>query len=576
MVSWNAALWKVKTQDNFHPGISGILPLFVIAFGLSFAAKPAFANQTCPSGADYLSAAQVPNPPQVTLSSLGIKTCYYASKSTGSDTLYDGTQETISGSHGPWAHIPGMIGCTGNCAALTPSPGTGFILLGGDSWVASDLGINTCPGSPCWNGTSSNPFYIGVDETWYNSSACSSWCRPIFNLQNSTGTLTGNAVVWLYSDYWIFDDIEITGYQQTTGGGDVIATVGNSNQVERNYVHGWSRTSGSSAYNSYCFTTNTGSGSGGVNSAIHDNVCDGSDAANLDFMGGVLHSPSLYNNVIRYVYNGTNGNFNTIHDNLIEYNYTATSGDHCNMMNDQGPYSGTIAYAYNNVIRNAGCPGGVVMFIISNATCSCTTYEFNNVLYNNDTSSGGGPGNGTHTPTGTYYDFNNTAVTNATNCAGNGDPSDNPGLATSDYGNFHCISTISPLCLTTSAVCNSEGGPLLQLPGTSAGESDCNCSPQYDQYTSSETYAYSPVASTNSTVGAGTNNMLLCTTIASSNAAAGTACQSDTTYPEYNTTIHAVTFRTPNARPLIGAWDIGAYQYVSGPSAPTGLTASVL
>lgn len=474
-----------------------------------------------------------------TVKSTFAQTTHYISKSLGSDSN-NGTSKST-----PWGHLPGMPSCTGNCAAYSPVAGDQFILYGGDTWVASDLGINFFP----WAGTSGNPIYIGVDKTWFTGS---SWTRPIFNCQNTTCTLTGGSVVWIYGNYVTIDNIELTGYKNVAGAGAALVGLNQTGDIVSNfYIHGWSRDS--TVNHMYAISANI------AGSQVHDNVIDGSDSPNQDFMGGVLHAEQLYNNVIRYVYNGTNGLFNIVHDNLVEYNYVAADGDHCNMMNVQAPMSGTTAYAYNNVIRNAGCPGGVVMFILSNTTCSCTTYEFNNVLYNNDISSGGGPGNGTHTPTGTYYDFSNTAQTDATNCAGNGDPSDNTGLATSDYGNFHCISSITPLCLTTSAVCNNQGGNLQQAL-TAANKAG---------YASSETYAYSPPSSGSPTVGAGLNNTSLCGTIAGSNATAGTACQLDTTYPEYNTTSHTVTFRSPNARPTSAAWDVGAYQYAGAGTSPT-------
>src|SRR3984957_20427463 len=92
---------------------------------------------------------------------------YYISKSTGSDSNTSTLAQTKST---PWAHFPGMTGCTSACAAYTPVPGDHFILKGGDTWSAPDLGIYFQ-----WSGTSSSRIYIGVDQTWY---AGSSWVRP--------------------------------------------------------------------------------------------------------------------------------------------------------------------------------------------------------------------------------------------------------------------------------------------------------------------------------------------------------------------------------------------------------------
>lgn len=112
---------------------------------------------------------------------------YYISKSLGSDS-YTSTQAQSKST--PWAHLPGMPSATGNASAHTPSAGDSFILYGGDTWTASDLGINwtNYTGSaancvlPYGSGATSSCIYVGVDKTWYKSSTCgSSWCRPIFN-----------------------------------------------------------------------------------------------------------------------------------------------------------------------------------------------------------------------------------------------------------------------------------------------------------------------------------------------------------------------------------------------------------
>lgn len=345
----------------------------------------------------------------VGLGNASAATTHYISKSTGSDSS-NGTDKTS-----PWAHLPGMPSCTANCASYTPSAGDQFILKGGDTWVASDLGINTCPGNPCWNGTSGSPISITVDKTWF---AGGSWARPIFNLQNSTSTLTGGSVIWLYADNWTFDNIEITGYQQN-GTGVIITLIGANVEVKNVYIHNFSRTAGSSGSNSYCFSTNFATGSDGIGSSIHDSICDGGDSPNRDFMGGILHGYKVYNNVIRFVYNGMNGLFTDIHGNLVDTNYISTSGDHCNMIFPQDTYPGSnTVLIYNNVIRNKTC--GTTLFTLANSSnTSAVAYQYNNVLYNN-ASGNDGVGSGGHDTTGVYYNYNNTVVS-LDNCFGNGE-----------------------------------------------------------------------------------------------------------------------------------------------------------
>ena len=63
----------------------------------------------------------------VTLSSIGITSCYYVSN-VGLDSN-NGTSESTSLLHAPW-----MTGYTGS--AITPAAGEGFIFRGGDSWHA--------------------------------------------------------------------------------------------------------------------------------------------------------------------------------------------------------------------------------------------------------------------------------------------------------------------------------------------------------------------------------------------------------------------------------------------------------
>jgi hypothetical protein len=478
---------------------------------------------------------------------------YYISKSTGSDANTSAQAQSKSTA---WAHLPGMPSCTSNCQSYKPVAGDRFILKGGDTWTASDLGIDWE-----WSGTSGSRIYIGVDQTWY---AGSSWVRPIFNCgSTSCVRQTYGNVIWLAGNYTTIDNIEFTGYQQS-GAGNLSAFYGNSNEIENFYFHGWSRTAGSSAYNTFVNTNNTSSG-GGIGSLFHDNVIDGSDSPNQDFMGGVLHGDQVYNNVIRYVYNN-NGGFNSVHGNLIEHNFISTSGDHCNMFFFQGIATGSVGYFYNNIVQHTGC--GSTLYMLSNSSCTtCTGYVYNNVFWDTNVSPEAITAGG-HVPTGTYYFYNNTIAPFGTNCMGNGDSGGGgSSKSTTHYANNHCIST-GAMCDGTGTTCVNDGTNLQQT----AAVANANTSPHFDQYTSSETYAYSPVASTNSTVGTGTNYTSMCSgTLA--------ALCSDTTYPTYDVLNHKVVMRTAVARPSSGSWNIGAYYYGGGGSPlvqpPTSLTLTV-
>ena len=133
--------------------------------------------------------------------------------------------------------------------------------------------------------------------------------------------------------------------------------------------------------------------------------------------------------------------------------------------------------------------------------------------------------------------------------------------------NNHWITGASPAISCSYSTCDFTTD-LLQSVATANAQG----------YTSGATYAFSPTSASGSTVGTGTNDQSVCTTIASLNAAAGTACQHSTGYAcVYNASNHTVS--CPNdteiSRPASAAWDIGAYQFGSGgPNPPTLLTAS--
>ena len=132
-----------------------------------------------------------------------------------------------------------MVSCSLNCASYRPSPGDHFILYGGDSWTASDLGV-----SFHWSGTSSSKIYIGVDKTWYRSGVCgSSWCRPIFNCGGAACAGNSNDYFQASGSYVTFDNIEMTGIYQndkTYGTDDFFVVYAPNVEIKNMYFHGWS------------------------------------------------------------------------------------------------------------------------------------------------------------------------------------------------------------------------------------------------------------------------------------------------------------------------------------------------
>src|SRR5581483_10240647 len=183
-------------------------------------------------------------------------THYISTSTVGASDSNNGTAKAT-----PWLHSPGMTGCTASCSSYTVVAGDQFIFKGGDTWSgAIGLDIET-------SGNSSTPNYYGVDKTWFSGG---SWARPIFDYAGTAGRANGGGAINFIGGNWnVIDNFEFKGYQQCAsgdvgctvpGGNDIIVTFGNDNEVENNYIHGWSRTTASSGFNSYCFSNNFGSG----------------------------------------------------------------------------------------------------------------------------------------------------------------------------------------------------------------------------------------------------------------------------------------------------------------------------
>ncbi|MGA8491162.1 MAG: hypothetical protein WB711_12110 [Terriglobales bacterium] len=591
-------------------------------------ALPAFAaGGACPSGANYTNPAN-PAGSLVTLSSLGVTSCYYVA-ANGSDTN-NGTSESS-----PFLHSPGMANCSSNCASVTLASGLGVIFRGGDTWHFGNSSASPYAGvaSRCAdngnnaaglclddiNATSSNPIYYGVDKTWKTGG---SWARPILTADNplcnsgTTGTMPDGATCtgttdWYgqpsyyvsscgyqvggsnvlvdvgFSKYIIVDNFEITSLCQShTGqptGYDDYVRYGSAQApiyFTNLYLHGASHlqfaakngtagcTSGTVCTNIYAFSGAVANGS--VGETIANNVVDFADS---DPGGEGLCFGGFYNvayNVFRYTTQCLANPLHLFHDNLYEYFF---ENGHSNMLEDLGEAAGANAI-YNNVFRHIEAyvtsGGGVGLWQLP--ASGTTDYFFNNLMYDVGNIEYINVGNSGST-LGNYTFFNNTFQTN---------PSQPilrceylTGGALTDTNN-HFIDDgtqyLGPCNKTTTT-------PLLQ----SNAQADANVSAHFDQYAGSESQGYSPVASTNSTVIAGTNVYTsMCGALGSAGlTTAQTACESNTTYAcSYagNGAGPVCPAGTVNARPSSTVWDVGAYEFNSldpPPNAPTGLTAIV-
>jgi hypothetical protein len=399
-------------------------------------------------------------------------------------------------------------------------------------------------------------------------------------------------MAYIYGEYITLDNIEFTGL--LTSGGNTSRMVaagggGGGDVIEHCYFHGWNHSATGDADNSFVVT------SGGTNGVIHDNVIDGADTlAATAVSGNPCSSPDgicqgmmtavngasqVYNNVIKNVTSGIVTSEDIMHDNWIGPVWLGFQGGHRNGVQVAGNENLSYILAYNNVltqVQNGGMGGFWLEQGSTNA--GVTAYVFNNLLFPG-TGTGAGLGEGMQfcqegSSCGPFYAFNNTMESQFA-LSGS--------MTSSSVANLY-----NNHCIGQTACPNNEGSwtvhettNLVQCSGTGTRCVDANSSPHFDQYTDSQTYADSPVASTNSTVGAGTNEQSLCTTIAGLNAAAGTACQNSNGYAcSYNTSNHTVScpIKTLVARPASTGWDIGAYQYNAGdppPNPPTALTAVV-
>lgn len=460
--------------------------------------------------------------------------------SSGSDTN-NGTSKAT-----PWAHVPGMPNCTSVCNSYSVQPGDQFILKGGESWLTASLPVS-------WNGSgnSSNRVVVGgLDQTWFTGA---SWTRPVFDCQ---ATECGGAVVTVGSaaHYVTFDSIEIKNLKQITGSVKGMQTLSDNTTFSNNYIHAWSRSAGAAdSGRSFGFAANTSNGEAVVaNSLVIGNIVDGSDALNQDMFGGSDDAQQVSNNVFRFVCNGIRGDHSIVSGNLVENVVNCFSGDHSNLIFVFGPFNGsTSLWMYNNVVRNltASAQGSEVFWMNGNAGCaSCTSYAYNNVIYNNG---GGGSGRGIDigghpgNTYGTYNIFNNTIETTGGACMGNGEGGPR---STTNIRNNHCISS-STLCDGAGTTCNNQGNNLSQTLVQANGQG----------YNSGQVYAYSPTDVADSTVNAGGNLTASC----SGNVAA--LCN-DTTYPAYDSVNHVVVMRTVLPRPASGPWDEGAFELSSTPA----------
>jgi hypothetical protein len=556
------------------------------------------AGGACPTGANYLNPAN-PAGPKVTLTSLGVTSCYYISASTNSSDNNDGISELT-----PWQHAPGMPNCKSGttCGNTTPQPGNGFIFRGGDMWHTGNPNAIPSTGgtwSWSWSGTSNNHIYIGVDPTWYSGSA---WARPIINGDNPLNSVSGgnagvascayggggaSLVSLSPARYEHFDNFELLGMCWGTGGGSFIYTNGvsatytqgspnpNPRWIENNYIHGWSHvkftgSTGVSASNGGGITGSSGEPVNGsyYGSIIQFNVIDGSDSDSysLSWSGGQGDTWIVQYNVVRYN-GGDNSPLSThlFHDNLFEYGYNADDGQsHTDWpLQNYGsepnggtfPGDGTPNLFYNNIVRHIPLAVSSVLWQFPQG--SLPDYDFNNIFEDYEGAAGSNYNDFCQGSCGAMVVFNNTEE-------GAGAPSNPGGCIYCNAAGDGTITAVNNHWITND---NSAFTTMANVTESAAIYQTLSA-------TNAQGYAlannFAPTASSNATVTASGSNETNGYCAAITDTLGHAACLQGITSVSYNSTNHTVIYpaNTPVARPTSGPWNAGAYQFSSGTISP--------
>lgn len=513
-------------------------------------------------------------------------TTYYVA-ATGADSN-NGTAKTS-----PWLHAPGMPNCSATCASIAPKAGDSIILRGGDTWSSSSF-----PWTWKWNGAGGNPIQVGgLDQTWFSGAA---WTRPILN-GGGTFPNNGSNQIFFFSlsgaSYVTVAWMEFTGFYIGSNATEWVGYLdrganGTNINIHDNYFHGWTHAAGISEGGPGGNVTAILCRTGGTDAttSVYRNVIDGSDTAKDDFTGiyATGGCGNVYQNYIAWIPDAVNeASIVSFHDN-----YMANDGGLCfpgcqshnNVMEENSGPAGMNSFFYNNYFfspASTNNAGGIVLQLAP--TAGQTSWFFNNVITNgplyqaNELMCSDALGSGG----GVCTIFNNTMEGGADASPPSGIPvragtfNGSASPSAINLYNNHTISSSNPMYTTRD--CKS-GCAVTQSPNPNLIQSKAKANSQ--GYKLTQPFSFSPASSMGATVGTGTNETSLCTAIAAMNPAAGTACQSDTTYGVvYDATNHIVTGpgRTTVARPSSGPWDAGAYEWNSSsgaqPIPPTSVKA---
>lgn len=458
---------------------------------------------------------------------------YYIDFATGSDAN-NGTAKAT-----PWKHHPYMQGRTG--VTYTHANGDQFIFKGGVTWDHTCFAMDLSTG-----GASGNSDYYGVDLTWYTGG---SWTRPIFDGENVTVASGADAgIIHLTANNVTIDNIELTGFLvsgNTYGVGTIWGYNGTAANIliQNCYVHNWKAGAGVTADDArggIVFTFPQ------MSNVVIDS-CTFSNSENSSKQNGMaircvteVKNCTIHDVSTSIVYAGE------IHDNLI-YNVNLTGNKtfdasyHTNIMYT-ALWKGTstalsrsdAAHIYNNVIHDIDA-GTQIYCEPCFGNNDASIYVYNNVLWNNnaggDACISADPEQGSGAK-GAVYVYNNTIVIAAgTAIQASINHTGTNNIAVMQVFNNHIITSGTAInCGTVTTL--TTGNNLTQTAATASGQG----------YVSGNEFA--PTSTSAGTYNAGTPDSVTGST----------------------TDILGVS------RPQATTWDIGAYEYVAGGSAPTAPT----
>ena len=316
---------------------------------------------------------------------------FYIDFSSGSDSN-SGTSTNSS-----WKLAPGMTGFSGS---YSHQAGDRFIFKGGVTWDYTALPLKITIG-----GTASNGDYYGVDKTWYTGS---SWTRPIFD----GGYAVSNIIDVGSNSYITIDNMVLAHVTSTSnfGYGLIYGYSPSFLTIENSYLHGW-RTSASSddAHGGVIFTNYNSNSITTIidNSEIENSENSGAWNGVMVRMVGTIRNSSLHDNSSGVL-------FTLDFDHNVLYNVSYPQGSFDPNYHVNGVYldpqtmGQTVGYIRNSIFHDVG--GGANMSYLNGRFS--TIYNYNNIYYGNISAQKAieiEPYDyGSNKTSGTYYVFNNT------------------------------------------------------------------------------------------------------------------------------------------------------------------------